>query len=77
MSENPFPISTAPSDEPVRIVVEVVSSADVRRLENRDDDIRAELEQFRRENEALRRSFYELLEVFGDLKRTRSSQKNI
>lgn len=49
-----------------RIVVELVSSADVRRLEDRDEAVRAEVNQLRREVEGLRRSFYELLERFGD-----------
>ena len=73
MSDRSFPIE---SDQPVRIVVELVSSADVKRLEARDEDIHSEILQLRRENEGLRRSFYELLEVFGDIKRTRSSSKN-
>ena len=67
--------TAADSERPVRIVVELVSSADVRRLEDRDDEIRAELNQLRRENEGLRRSFYELLEVFGDFKCTRTTLK--
>ncbi len=61
--------------QPIRVVVELVSSADVKRLEGSDDELRNELKQLREENEALRRSFYELLEVFGDLKRSRSQQK--
>lgn len=52
-----------------RIVIELVSSADVKRLEARDDDVRLEVQQLRREVEGLRRSFYELLESFGDLRR--------
>ena len=61
--------------QPIRVVVELVSSADVKRLEGRDDEVLQEVKQLRKENEALRRSFYELLEVFGDLKRSRSQQK--
>lgn len=53
-----------------RIVVELVSSADVRRLEDRDEAVRAEVNQLRREVEGLRRSFYELLERFGDKHRS-------
>ena len=52
-----------------RIIVELVSSADVKRLEARDEDVRDEVQQLRREVESLRRSFYELLERFGDLKK--------
>ena len=63
------------SDQPIRVIVEVVSSSDVSRLEARDDDLRNELNQLRKENEGLRRQFYELLEVFGDLKRSRFQTK--
>lgn len=49
-----------------RIVVELVSSADVRRLEDRDEDLRQEVQQLRKEVEAMRRQFYEFLERFGD-----------
>lgn len=52
-----------------RIVVELVSSADVKRLEDRDEAVRAEVNQLRREVEGLRRSFYEFLERFGDKRR--------
>lgn len=52
-----------------RIVIELVSSADVMRLEERDEAVRAEVNQLRREVEGLRRSFYELLERFGDKRR--------
>ena len=72
MNDPTFSIDPASAAQPVRVVVELVSSADVKRLEDRDEDIRAELIQLRRENEALRRSFYELLEVFGEYKRSRS-----
>ena len=61
--------------QPVRVVVELVSAADVTRLEARDEDLWNELKQLRKENEALRRSFYELLEVFGEFKRSRSPAK--
>lgn len=60
-------MSMEPSDQPVRIVVELLSSAEVKRLEGRDDDVRKEVLQLRREVEALRRSFYELLERFGSM----------
>lgn len=48
-----------------RIIVELVSSADVRRLEDRDEDVRNEVSQLRREVEALRRQLYDFLERFG------------
>lgn len=61
--------------QPIRIQVELMSSAEVKRLEGRDDDLREELKQLRSEYVALRRSFYELLEVFGDIKHSRSQTK--
>lgn len=76
MRENPIPDDSAAGSVPYRVVVELLSSADVLRLEARDDEIRKELLQLRAENEALRRSFYELLEVFGDLKHSRFQSKN-
>ncbi len=75
MSDKPIPVDPGSGTPPTRIVVELVSSADVARLEARDEDLRKELNQLRAENEGLRRSFYELLEVFGDLKRSRSPVK--
>ena len=75
MSDTPLPVDPAVVDKPVRVVVELLSSADVARLEARDEEIRKELLQLRSEVEGLRRSFYELLEVFSDLKRTRQSPK--
>lgn len=67
----PAPVDPPALGNPIRVVVEVISSADVARLEARDDDLRSEIRQLRSENEGLRRSFYELLEVFGDIKRSR------
>ena len=75
MNDKPVPVDPGSGTPPTRIVVELVSSADVTRLEARDDDLRKEIMQLRKENEGLRRSFYELLEVFGDLKRSRSQAK--
>lgn len=75
MSDIPTPSDPSAGSPPTRIIVELVSSADVVRLEARDEDLRKELDQMRREYEGLRRSFYELLEVFGDLKRSRSPNK--
>lgn len=60
------------SDEPSqRIVVELVSSADVKRLEARDDDVRNEVIRLERKVDALHRTMYELLEAFGQLKSKR------
>ena len=73
MNEPALPVPA--DDRPIRVIVEVVSSADVSRLEARDEDIREEVKQLRRENEALRRSFYELLEVFGEIRGNRFTKK--
>ncbi len=48
-----------------RIIVELVSSADVRRLEARDEENRAEIARLEKRIEGLHRTIYELLEVLG------------
>ena len=53
--------------QPIRIVVEVVSSADVKRLEARDDDVRAEVSRLESKLDGLHRTLYELIETFGSL----------
>ena len=75
MSDIPLPIDPAAAEKPVRITVELLSSADVARLEARDEVVLKEVAQLRKEVEGLRRSFYELLEVFGDLRRARTPTK--
>ena len=59
--------------QPVRVIVELVSSADVRQLMERDNQLSAEIQQLRKENEGLRRSFYDLLERVSEWQR--STQK--
>lgn len=54
-----------------RIVVELVSSADVKRLEARDDDLRNEIKRIEQKVDGLHRTMYELLEAFGQLKSKR------
>lgn len=56
---------------PLRIVVEVVSSADVKRLEARDDDVREEVSRLEAKLEGLHRTIYELLETIGTLRTKR------
>lgn len=51
--------------QPVRIVVELVSSADVKRLEDRDEELRKEISQVMKRIEGLNRTFYEFLEAYG------------
>lgn len=60
------------SDEPSqRIVVELVSSADVKRLEDRDDEIRNELKRVEQKVDGLHRTIYELMEAISKLKSKR------
>lgn len=53
------------SDEPIRIVVEVVSAADVKRLEGRDEDVREEVRQLAGRVDGLHRTIYELMEAIS------------
>ena len=52
-------------DEPMRIIVEVVSSADVKRLEDRDEAVRQEVQRLEGKLEGLHRTLYELIDVIG------------
>lgn len=61
MSDNP----------PQRIVVELVSSADVKRLEDRDDEIRNELKRVEQKVDGLHRTMYELMEAISNLRSKR------
>lgn len=54
-----------------RIIVEVVSHADVERLEQRDDLLRAEIEALDRKIEGLHRTMYELMETISKLRSKR------
>lgn len=49
--------------QPVKIVVELVQSADVTRLEARDEELRQEIKQLERKLEGLHRTVYESLEA--------------
>lgn len=51
-----------------RIVVELVSSADVKRLEGRDDEIRNELKRVEQKVDGLHRTMYELMEAISNLR---------
>lgn len=55
--------------QPTRFVVELVSSESVRRLEQRDDDLRLEIKRLEKRFEGLNRSFYELLEAIAQQRR--------
>lgn len=54
-----------------RIVIELVSSADVKRLEERDEAVREEIRQLEKRFEGLHKTVYELLEVLNGLQRKR------
>ena len=59
------------SDQPVRIVVEMVSSEAVKRLETRDDDLRDEIKRLEKRIEGLNRTIYELMDVISKLRSKR------
>lgn len=58
-------------EQPIRIVVEVVSSADVRRLEDRDEEVRAEVARLEGKLDGLHRTIYELIETIGNIRNKR------
>lgn len=58
-------------ERPIRIVVEVVSHADVARLEARDEEIRQEIAAVSRKMEGLHRTFYEFLQELADKRKNR------
>lgn len=51
--------------QPTRIIVELVSSADVKALEARDDELRKEIADLRRRIEGLHRVLYDTIEALG------------
>ena len=53
---------------PSKITVELVSSADVKRLEARDEDLRELIEQQDRKIEGLHRTVYELMDLISKLR---------
>lgn len=54
---------------PTRIVVELVSSESVRRLEARDDVLREEIKRLEKRLEGVNRTLYELLETMAQQRR--------
>lgn len=50
------------ADQPIRVIVEVVSSADVKRLDAQDEDLRRLLLSLDRKIEGLHGTLYEFLE---------------
>ena len=57
--------------EPMRVVVELVSSADVSRLEARDEELRQIIQEQDRRIEGLHRTIYELMETISKLRSKR------
>lgn len=51
-----------------RIIVEVVSHADVARLEERDEEIRQEIKRLEARLEGLHGTLYEVIEAIGNLR---------
>lgn len=51
--------------QPIRVIVEVVSSADVKRLEARDDDVLQEVRKLENRFEGLHRTIYELMDAIS------------
>ena len=57
--------------QPMKIVVELVQSADVTRLEARDEELRQEIKQLERKIEGPHRTVYESLEAVARFRNKR------
>ena len=55
----------------MKIVVELVQSADVARLEARDEELRKEIKQLEKKIEGLHRTLYESLEAVARIRNKR------
>lgn len=51
------------NDQPIRIVVELVQSADVKALEARDEDLKKEVAELRRRVDGLHKVLFEAMEA--------------
>lgn len=56
---------------PIKIIVELVSSADVKRLEARDDDLRELIRQQNQRIDGLHQTVYELMDLISRLRSKR------
>lgn len=56
---------------PNKITVELISSADVKRLEARDDDLRQLIEQQSKRIDGLHQTVYELMDLISRLRSKR------
>lgn len=57
------------SEQPTRIVVELVASADVKRLEEADRHVLDEVQALNKRIDALQRMYFECLEIIRDIRR--------
>lgn len=57
--------------QPNKIIVELVSSADVKRLEARDEELRELIKQQDRKIDGLHRTVYELMDLISKLRSKR------
>ena len=57
------------SEQPTRIVVELVASADVKRLEEADQHVLGEVQALGKRIDALQRMYFECLDVVRDIRR--------
>lgn len=58
-------------DQERRITIELISHSDVARLEARDEAVKEEVAQLRKEMNGLRMRLYEIMEAIGDLRRNK------
>ena len=56
---------------PPRIVVELMSPADVKRLDDSDEELRKQIKALEARVEGLHRTLYELMDAFGRLRSKR------
>ena len=61
-------MSDSPERQETRIVVELVSSADVKRLEARDDDLKQEIARLEKRIEGLHDTMFKYFERVSQLK---------
>lgn len=57
------------SEQPTRIVVELVASADVKRLEEADQCVLGEVQALGKRIDALQRMYFECLDIVRDMRR--------
>lgn len=57
------------SEQPTRIVVELVASADVKRLEEADQHVLDEVHALNKRIDSLQRMYFECLDVVRDIRR--------